>query len=70
MSDPASPPPATTAALRAIEADHPRWHTWVGVAGLLYARVPKSSPPIVVRATTPEQLRAAVEAAEAKRRQR
>ena len=54
-------------ALAAIERDHRYWHTWAGVAGLLYARRLKSSPPRVVRATTPEQLRAAIEADEAER---
>ena len=28
----------------------PHWHAWKGVAGLYYARRPKSSPPKVVRA--------------------
>lgn len=27
----------------------PHWHVWRGVAGLLYARRPRSSPPKVVR---------------------
>ena len=29
--------------------EFPHWHVWRGVAGLLYARRPKSSPPKVVR---------------------
>ena len=29
--------------------DFPHWHVWRGVAGLLYARRPRSSPPKVVR---------------------
>jgi hypothetical protein len=28
----------------------PWWHAWMGVAGLWYARRPRSSPPKVVRA--------------------
>lgn len=55
----------TAVALAAIEADFPRWETWVGtLPHLLYARIPMSSPPIVVRGATPEGLRAEVEAAE------
>ena len=27
----------------------PHWHVWRGVAGVLYARRPRSSPPKVVR---------------------
>jgi hypothetical protein len=30
--------------------DHKWWHWWRGVTGLLYARLPKTSPPKVVRA--------------------
>ena len=43
------------------------WRTWVGVGGILYARRPKSSPPMVVRAATPEALAEAIERAEAGR---
>jgi hypothetical protein len=32
-----------------IEHQFPAWHVWVGVGGLWYARLPKSSPPIVCR---------------------
>jgi hypothetical protein len=38
------------------------WHTWTGVGGVLYARLPKSSPPKVVRASSPKALREAIEA--------
>ena len=62
-------PSERNAALAAIERDT-RWHTWVGVAGLLYAAKPRSSPPRVVRAATPEQLREAIAASEQQRRQR
>ncbi len=39
----------------------PDWQVWRGVAGLLYARRPKSSPPKVVRAATVEGLRDQIE---------
>jgi hypothetical protein len=32
------------------------WECWVGITGTLYARRRRSSPPIVVRATTAEEL--------------
>ena len=31
------------------EPEFPQWHVWKGVAGLLYARRPRTSPPKVVR---------------------
>jgi hypothetical protein len=33
------------------------WQFWVGVSGLFYARRPKSSPPVVLRAETLDELR-------------
>lgn len=45
-------------------AEFPYWHVWRGVAGLLYARRPRSSPPMVVRATTAAGLARAVAARE------
>ena len=30
-------------------AEFPHWHVWQGVSGLLYARRPRTSPPVVVR---------------------
>ena len=50
----------TALALARIGRDHPRWHTWTGVNGILYARIPMSSPPIVVRASTVGALRTLV----------
>jgi hypothetical protein len=44
--------------------EFPYWYVWRGVAGHYYARVPRSSPPIVVRAMTPEDLRDEVMRAE------
>jgi len=55
-------------ALRDIDRDLPPWHAWEGViAGLVYARRPKTSPPMVVRAVTVDQLRTEIEAAERER---
>ena len=46
------------AALAAIEHDYPRWQCSLGtLPHLFYARVPNSSPPIVVRGATPGDLR-------------
>lgn len=42
------------------QADFPAWHAWRGVAGMLYARRPKSSPPQVVRARDVAALRDAI----------
>ncbi len=51
-------------ALAEVDRDYPPWHAWEGVFGLLYARRPRTSPPMVVRAVTPGGLRHAIEAAE------
>jgi hypothetical protein len=40
-----------------VDAEFPRWHCWRGVSGLLYAGMQRSSPPIVVRAEDPLDLR-------------
>jgi hypothetical protein len=53
-------PSALCATLRRIEHEHPCWHTWVGVGGLLYARRLKSSPPVVYRAADPAELEARI----------
>jgi hypothetical protein len=47
-------------ALARIEADT-GWQTWAGVGGILYARRPKASPPRVVRASSAQALREAIE---------
>jgi hypothetical protein len=39
------------------EAEFPQWHVWRGVSGLVYARRPRTSPPIVVRGEDPMDLR-------------
>jgi hypothetical protein len=36
------------------------WEAWVGVGGILYARRRKTSPPVVLRASTAEELAAKV----------
>ena len=58
-------------ALAEIERDYPGWHAWPGVlAGVVYARRSRSSPPLVVRAVSTVGLRQAIEAAEASRGRR
>jgi hypothetical protein len=37
--------------------EFPHWHVWRGVAGLFYARRPRSSPPKVVRSKDTTTLR-------------
>jgi hypothetical protein len=37
--------------------EFPQWHVWRGVGGLLYARRPRTSPPIVVRGEDSVDLR-------------
>lgn len=39
----------------------PHLHFWRGVTGLLYVRRPRSSPPLVSRAVTVEELQAQIE---------
>jgi hypothetical protein len=48
-------------------AEFPYWHVWRGVAGLLYARRPKSSPPKVVRGKSTVDLRDQIRLAEVPR---
>ncbi len=40
-----------------VQAEFPRWHCWRGIAGLVYARRPLTSPPVVVRGEDPMDLR-------------
>jgi hypothetical protein len=52
-------------ALADVDRDYPGWHAWPAVlAGLLYARRPHSTPPLVVRSATIAGLRQAIENAE------
>jgi len=45
-------------------AEFPRWHVWRGVCGLLYARRPRTSPPVVLRSTNAADLRDQIRRAE------
>jgi hypothetical protein len=47
-------------------AELPHWHVWRGVSGLVYARRPRTSPPIVIRGEDIEDLRAQIRRAEGK----
>ncbi len=59
---------ARACALAEVARDYPGWETWPGVlAGVVYARRPRTSPPLVVRAITPDGLRQAIEDAETER---
>jgi len=40
-----------------LETEFTGWHWWRGVSGLYYARRMKSSPPVVLRAQTLDDLR-------------
>jgi hypothetical protein len=52
-------------ALADVDRDYPGWHAWPAVlAGLLYARRPNSTPPLVVRSGSIAGLREAIENAE------
>ncbi len=43
--------------LEDVEREWPRWHTWVGVSGLLYASRGLTSPPVLVRGEDAMDLR-------------
>jgi hypothetical protein len=66
---PAEPNDADRArALAEVDRDYPGWHAWPAVlAGLVYARRPRTSPPLVVRSVTIDGLRQAIEDAERER---
>ncbi len=40
-----------------VAREFPRWHCWAGVAGMLYAKLERASPPVVVRGADPATLR-------------
>jgi hypothetical protein len=51
-------PEQADSGLDELEREFPAWHWWRGVGDTgFYARRPKSSPPIVLRAGSPEELR-------------
>ena len=55
-------------ALAKIGRDYPGWHAWRGtLGGVVYARRPRTSPPLVVRAITTDRLRREIEEAECER---
>jgi len=55
-------------ALAEVDRDYPGWHAWPAVlGGLVYARYPRSSPPMVVRSVTVGGLRTEIENAERER---
>ena len=55
-------------ALAEVERECPGWQAWQAqLAGLVYARRPMTSPPMVVRSTSTEGLRKEIEAAEQER---
>ena len=45
-------------------AEFPQWHVWRGVCGLVYARRPRTSPPVVVRGEDAVDLRDQIRRAE------
>jgi len=56
------------AALADVDRDYPGWHAWPAViGGVVYARRPMTSPPMVVRAVTVRELRTEIEDAERER---
>ena len=71
----AQPPPGHAGRCGTAEApdwwpysrEFPHWHVWRGVAGLLYARRPRSSPPKVARAWDVITLRERIISAEVRR---
>lgn len=47
-------------------AQFPQWHVWRGICGLVYARRPRTSPALVVRADNPVDLLAQIMRTEGK----
>jgi hypothetical protein len=52
--------PAAADPLAALRGRFPGWQAWRGVSGLLYARRLRTSPPVIVRATTADDLAAKI----------
>jgi hypothetical protein len=46
--------------LAPLRGKFPYWEAWVGISGLLYARRRMTSPPVVFRAATAEELAAKI----------
>ena len=51
--------------LAEIEREWPRWHTWRGISGMVYARRNMTSPPAVLRDENTTELRAQIKSWEA-----
>ena len=68
MHDDSSPQPAPPTWWAPFADEFPCWHAWAGVAGLLYVRRPKSSPPVVFRGYTAETLAGQIREYEARQR--
>ena len=49
-----------------VTTEFPRWHTWTGISGLVYASRNLTSPPAVVRGEDPLDLRDQIRAWEGK----
>jgi hypothetical protein len=62
MNDPAShqPTPPRDPLAPLYGKLPPGWECWVGIGGLLYARRRRSTPPVVLRSTSAEDLAAKV----------
>jgi hypothetical protein len=54
--------PAPEPTLGDVAREYPAWHCWKGVSGLVYARLPGTSPPMVARAEDPPGLGDAIRA--------
>jgi|HubBroStandDraft_4_1064222.scaffolds.fasta_scaffold479509_1 hypothetical protein len=68
LASPGGPGGTPSQALAEVERDYPGWQAWQAqLAGLVYARRPMTSPPMVVRSTSTEGLRKEIEAAERER---
>jgi hypothetical protein len=46
----------TEPTLADVTTEFPRWHTWKGISGLVYASRNLTSPPAVVRGEDPRDL--------------
>jgi hypothetical protein len=46
--------------LAVLRGKFPGWQAWRGVSGLLYARRLRTSPPVIVRAATADDLAAKI----------
>ena len=53
--------------LEDVIRESPGWHCWEGLAGLVYARLVNSSPPIVVRAEDAQGLMRRIVSVESER---